>query len=111
MLAAQEVHVVAAQRERLAQLGGDDAAAADRRVTDDADVHVDGASRAAIGAQDRLAHDDAFGPRDAGERAELRVAALDELAERGAFRRVAAAPVAGGANWLAWQSSAWRFRS
>src|SRR5205809_3846863 len=31
------------------------------------------------GAHDRLTHDDAFGPGDAGQRAELRVAALDEL--------------------------------
>src|SRR5687767_8020281 len=30
----------------------------------------------------RLADDDAFRPRDAGERAELRVAALDQLPER-----------------------------
>ena len=38
-------------------------------------------------ALDRFAHDDALGPRDAGERAELRVAALDELPEQ---RRVQA---------------------
>ena len=35
---ADEVHLMPAQRERLAQLGRDDAAAADRRVADDADV-------------------------------------------------------------------------
>ena len=38
-LGADEVHLVAAPRERLRQLGGDDAAAADRRVTDDPDIH------------------------------------------------------------------------
>ena len=32
---------------------------------------------------DRLFHDEAFGERDAGERAELRVAAFDELREPG----------------------------
>ena len=38
-LGADEVHLVPAQRERLSELGGDDAAAADGRVTDDSDVH------------------------------------------------------------------------
>src|SRR5205823_5199625 len=38
-LAAEHVDVVPARREILSELGGDDAAAADRRITDDADVH------------------------------------------------------------------------
>ena len=38
-IGADEVHLVAAVRERLRQLGRDDAAAADRGVADDADVH------------------------------------------------------------------------
>src|SRR4029078_7131929 len=36
---ADEMHLVAAARKRFSQLGGDDAAAADRRVADDSDVH------------------------------------------------------------------------
>ncbi len=39
-VAAQDVDAMAARRERLAELGRDDAAAADRRVADDPDVHV-----------------------------------------------------------------------
>ena len=38
-IGADEVHLVAALGERLGQLGRDDAAAADRGVADDADVH------------------------------------------------------------------------
>ena len=38
-LRADEVHLVAAAGERLAELGGNDAAAANRGVADDADVH------------------------------------------------------------------------
>ena len=47
-------------------------------------------------ADDRLADDDALGPRDAGQRAELRVAALDQLPEerRVQTRRRRAAGVA-----------------
>ena len=50
----------------------------------------------------RLAHDHAFGERDAGERAELRVAALDQLPERrrGQPRRNRIAVGAAGVNWL-----------
>ena len=48
----------------------------------------------------RLADDDALGERDAGERAELRVAAFDELPERRRVSRVATAPSPAGANWL-----------
>ena len=39
-VAAQNVYVVAAGRERLPELGRDDAAASDRRIADDADPHV-----------------------------------------------------------------------
>ena len=46
----------------------------------------------------RLADDEPFGERDAGERAELRVAALDQLQKRGDVRRVGTAPAAGGVN-------------
>ena len=70
----------AASGQRVRQLGRDDAAAADRRVAHHADVH--GASFSSPGPDDRLADDDALGERDAGKRAELRVAALDELSER-----------------------------
>ncbi len=38
-LRADEVHLVAAARQRLSELGGDDTAAADRGVADHADVH------------------------------------------------------------------------
>ena len=38
-VAAQDVDAMPARRERLPEFGRDDAAAADRRVTDDADVH------------------------------------------------------------------------
>ena len=38
-VAAQDMNVMAARRQRLPELGGDDAAPADRRVADDADVH------------------------------------------------------------------------
>ena len=38
-LAAQQVHLVAPPHEMAGQLGGDDAAAAQRGVTDDADLH------------------------------------------------------------------------
>ena len=72
---------MAAQRERVRQLGGDDAAAADRRVADDADLHRTCFSRRRCAPSARL-HDDAFGQGDAGQRAELRVAALDQLPER-----------------------------
>ena len=41
-IGADEVHLVAAVRERLGQLGRDDPASADRRVADDADIHGSG---------------------------------------------------------------------
>ncbi len=68
-----------AQRERVRELGGHDAAAAERRVADDADPH--GTCLQQRPAHHRFFHDHAFGKADAGERAELRVAALDQLAE------------------------------
>ena len=85
------------------ELGGDDAAAADGGVADDADAHAAvprrpwrraAASRmprlCRIGRPGleqvrpghRLAHDEAFGVAYAGERAELGVAALDQLREQ-----------------------------
>ncbi len=74
---------MAARGERLAQLGGHDPAAADRGVAHDADVHCGDFIRFA--ANNRFTNDEALGPANARERAELRVAALDELKE---LRRV-----------------------
>ena len=82
---------MAARRQRLAELGRDDAAAADRGIADDPMFIERLFIR--LGTDDRLAHDNAFGPGDAGERAELRVAAFDELPEQ---RRVQ--PRRGGAG-------------
>ena len=78
--AADQVHLVAARGQRLRELRCDHAAAAHRCVADDArcSCRVFQQRR----AHDRLANDDSFGKGDAGERAELRVAALDELPER-----------------------------
>ena len=110
-IGADEVHLVAAVRQRLRELGGDDAAAADRRVADDADVHRfvgHGSSRfrqRAFGRHrcgSRTTTPSANG--DAGEGAELRVAALDELLEerrRQPRRDRAALPRR--VNWLPWQ--------
>ena len=50
------------------------------------------------GTHERLAHDEAFGPADAGQRAELRVAAFDQLPEQRrvqARRRRRRSPAAG----------------
>ena len=89
-LAAQEVHAVTARGERLGELGRDDAAAADRRVADDADVHGRAPRRAvasaaaanrSVGAADPVRRNPRA-KRDAGERPELRVAALDQLHEQ-----------------------------
>ncbi len=38
-LGADQMHLMIAPRQRLRQLGGDDAAPADRGVTDDPDMH------------------------------------------------------------------------
>ena len=56
---------------------------------------------AATIAHDRLADDEAFGEGHAGARAELRVAAFDQLAERAAVSRVRDGVRCRGANWLA----------
>ena len=88
-----------ASRERVRQLGGDDAAAADRGVTDDADVH-EPCFRSDRRA-DRLADDEAFGERHAGQRAELRVAALDRAGGTSAPSAASPPrPASAGANWL-----------
>ena len=57
-LAADQMNAVPAIRQRMRQLGGDDAAAADRRVTHHADVH--GSVLQQARALDRLADDDAL---------------------------------------------------
>ena len=102
LVGADDVHLVAAIRQRLSQLGRDDAAAAHRGVTDDADIHGNcgarptgstRASDAALGSRRRT-----FGEGDAGQRAELRVTAFDELLEawrRQARRHRFARPTAG----------------
>ena len=58
-----------------------------------------------------LANDESFGEVDAGQRAELRVAALDELLKRGDVSRVSTASGPAGVNWLTWHASARRFVS
>ena len=67
--------------ERVRQLGRDHAAAADRGVAHHPDLH--GACFSSPGRTDRLAHDEAFREGHAGQGAELGVAALDQLSERG----------------------------
>ena len=74
------MHGVSTVRQRVRQLGGHDAAAADRGVTHHADVHG-----RCFSSPDRTTGSRTtmpFGKRDARERAELRVAALDQLSER-----------------------------
>src|SRR5262249_55488871 len=106
-LAAQHVDAMAARRQRLPELGRDDAAAADRGITDDADVHFISVSRTS-------------GSRTTKPSAQRTPASAPNCASRlsiswrksGVFSRVAAAPLASGrANWLAWQSSARRLTS
>ena len=83
-----------APRQRLRQLGGDDAAPADRGVTDNPDMHVMflWALRPAplrepmsileqVMANHRLVHNNALSKRHAGEGSELGVSAFDELRE------------------------------
>ena len=98
-VAAEDVDAMAARGERLAELGRHDPAAADRGVADDADVH-----RAVFRRLSRTIGSRTTMPsaqRDAGERAELRVAALDQLPEqrrvqpRADRRRPAARELAG----------------
>ncbi len=78
-LRADEMHLVAAASQRLGQLRRHDAAAADRRVTDHPDMHAYLFKQ--MCTNDRLVHHDALGKPDARQRAELRIAAFDELAE------------------------------
>ena len=78
-LRADQMHLMAAASQRLRQLGGDDAAAANRRVTHHSDMHSHLFKQ--MCAHDRLVHDDALGKPHARQRAELRIAAFDELAE------------------------------
>ena len=110
-IAAQNVDVVAAGRERLAELGRDDAAATNRCVADNADPSCQrDALEAASAAQ--------TGSRTTTPSAQVTPACAPNCASRlstsclnnGVLRRV---PTAFGpaVNWLAWQSSAWRFRS
>ena len=57
-------------------------------------------------------HDDALGERHAGQRAELRVAALDELLEaRRRQPRLRPRRPPAARNWLTWHASARRFVS
>ena len=117
-LRADDVHPVAADGQRLAELRGDDAAAADRGVTDDADVHGDPGVLAAspvrsrCGRTERLPHHESFRERHAGLRAELRVAALDQLLKAARRQprghRVRRRPARTGVTWHA---SARRFIS
>ena len=109
---ADDVDRVAARSQRLAELRGHDAAATDRGVADDADVHARSLpSGSRCGRSERLADDEAFREGDAGLGTEVRVAALDQLMEphRGEPRvdRVGGS----GANWLTWQASARRLIS
>ena len=73
-IAADDMRAMPAIGEAPRQLGRHHAAAADRRVTDDPDVHFSRCSRIK-----QLADDDALGKGDADERSELRIAALDQL--------------------------------
>ena len=111
-LGADEVHLVAAARQRLAELGGDDAAAADRGVADHADVH----RRLPVRQQRRP--DDGIG-RTTKPSANAHAACAPNCASRLSMScgnsdevsRVATASAAVGLNWLAWQASARRFVS
>ena len=78
-LRADQMHLVAAPGQRLRELRGHDAAAADRRVTDHPDMHAYLFKQ--MFTNDRLVHHDALGKPHARQRAELRIAAFDELAE------------------------------
>ena len=81
-LRADHVHLVPPARQRLPELGGHDAAPANRRVADDPDVHPRSAFQQ-VRCQDWMPDDEPFGVRDADLRSELRVAALDELVKAG----------------------------
>ena len=76
---------MAARGKHLSELGRDDAAAADRRVADDADVHGRFRMREARVGSSRTTKPSAH--RQPAQRAELCVAALDQLTEE---RRVQA---------------------
>src|SRR5204863_6652024 len=97
-VAAQHMDVVAARGEHLPQLGGDDAAASNRGVADDADVH--GVFRSV---------DRTRGSRTTTPSAHATPASAPNCASRlsmsclnsGVFRRVAAVPCPAGRNWLA----------
>src|SRR5205085_10858669 len=97
-LAADHVDLMAAQRERVGELGRDHAAAADRRVADHADVHG-----TCFSTPDRPT-----GSRTTMPSAKATPARAPNCASRlstscanvDAVRRVATAPSSAGANWL-----------
>ena len=99
LVAADEMDLVAAARQRMRQLGRDDAAAADRGVADDPDVHEPCFSR-------RRPHQ-RFAARRSLRRSGRRRSAPN-CASRlsiscrniGAVSRVATAPSSVGVNWL-----------
>jgi hypothetical protein len=91
--------LVTAARERMGQFRRDDAAAAERGVADDPDVH-------GIGFKSVVRTSGSFtitpsAKADARERPELRVAALDQLAERRRGQSRLNSAASSGANWLA----------
>src|SRR5689334_3574123 len=105
---AQDVNAMSANRQLFSELGGDDAAAADRRIADDADVHGTGFIRV-----ERI-----IGSRTINPSARLTPASAPNWASRlsmscmnsGVFSLVATAlPGAGGVNCDVWHSSASRF--
>ena len=96
-LGANQMHLVAAAGQRLRQLGGDDAAAAHRRITDHPDMHAHLFKQ--MCANERLVYDDALGKSHARQRTELRIAAFDELAEARGIE-TGLGRLRGPANWL-----------
>ena len=68
-----------------------------------------GLSSEQVRPQDRIANDEPLGELDAGERAELRVAALDQLLKERRRQPRVRRRVPLTVNWLTWHCSARRF--
>src|SRR5204863_1306048 len=109
-LRADDVHLMAALRQRLAELGRDDAAAADRGVTDDADVHaVQSRSRCGRSTGSRTTNPSAKSTPASTPNCASRLSM--SVMKRGDVSRVCTASAAGGVNWLLWHASARRLVS
>src|SRR5581483_10486478 len=107
-VAADEMHFVVAQRQRVRQLRGDDAAAAHRRIAHDRDIHgvFSSESRA---SSSRTTMPSANSTPICAPNCASRLSIRRRNA--GAESRVATASSPVGANWLVKQSSARRLTS